>query len=147
MQCLVLEVTGNKINNTYITCPGNVKKTLGVKFPILVITVKNLNRSFAFDVQVLDDNNVRRRFRMSTLTVQPEVKPFTCKLPLALAEGWNQVLLPLHEFTKRTYGTNYLETLRVQVYPNCRLQRIFFTSKTRMESQLHQVQQNRWLVV
>lgn len=129
LQSLVLEVTGSKINNTYITCPANLKKTLGVRFPVLVITVKNINRFFAFDVQILDDNNVRRRFRVSTLTVHPDVRPFTCKLPLVLADGWNQVLLPLQEFTMRAYGTNYLETLRIQIYPNCRIQRIYFTNK------------------
>lgn len=126
---MALELIGRKIHNTYITCPGNPLKTLGVKFPVFVILVKLVNKVFAFDVQILDDNNVRRRFRASTQNVHTDVRPFSCKLPLMLEEGWNRVVVPLQDFTKKVYGTNYKETLRVQIYPNCRIQRVYFTNK------------------
>jgi hypothetical protein len=43
------------------------------------------------------------------------VKPFICTMPMRLDEGWNQVQFNLADFVKRAYGTNYVETLRVQV--------------------------------
>jgi len=41
------------------------------------------------------------------------------------------LLLPSHQFnlsdfTRRAYGTNYIETLRVQIHANCRIRRIYF---------------------
>merc|ERR1712166_439197 len=32
-----------------------------------------------------------------------------------LDEGWNQIQFNLSDFTRRAYGTNYIETLRVQI--------------------------------
>lgn len=43
------------------------------------------------------------------------VKPFICTMPMRLDEGWNQIQFNLSDFTRRAYGTNYIETLRVQV--------------------------------
>lgn len=34
---------------------------------------------------------------------------------MRLDEGWNQIQFNLCDFTRRAYGTNYVETLRVQV--------------------------------
>ena len=36
-------------------------------------------------------------------------------MPMRLDEGWNQIQFNLSDFTRRAYGTNYIETLRVQV--------------------------------
>ena len=36
-------------------------------------------------------------------------------MPMHLDEGWNQIQFNLSDFTRRAYGTNYIETLRVQV--------------------------------
>lgn len=36
-------------------------------------------------------------------------------MPLRLDDGWNTVHFNLADFTRRAYGTNYVETLRVQV--------------------------------
>lgn len=36
-------------------------------------------------------------------------------MPMRLDEGWNQIQFNLADFTKRAYGTAYVETLRVQV--------------------------------
>ena len=48
---------------------------------------------------------------------------------MKLDEGWNQIHFNLTDFTRRAYGTNYLETLRVQIHANCRIRRIYFTDK------------------
>jgi len=38
-------------------------------------------------------------------------------MPMRLDDGWNQIQFNLSDFTRRAYGTNYIETLRVQVSP------------------------------
>ena len=70
IQSSVLEVASANVATTYITCPADPEKTLGIKLPFLVMIIKNLNRYFSFEVQVLDDKNVRRRFRASNYQVQ-----------------------------------------------------------------------------
>jgi len=64
------------------------------------------------------------------------VKPYICTMPLKLDEGWNQIQLNLADFTRRAYGTNYVETLRVQVHANCRLRRIYFSDRLYSEEEL-----------
>ena len=65
----MLEIISTNVSTTYITCPADPTKTLGIKLPFLVMIVKNLNKYFSFEVQVLDDKNVRRRFRASNYQV------------------------------------------------------------------------------
>nr|XP_042133198.1 cilia- and flagella-associated protein 20 isoform X2 [Peromyscus maniculatus bairdii] len=114
IQSLVLEIEGTNVSTTYITCPADPKKTLGIKLPFLVMIIKNLKKYFTFEVQVLDDKNVRRRFRASNYQSTTRVKPFICTMPMRLDDGWNQIQFNLSDFTRRAYGTNYIETLRVQ---------------------------------
>ncbi|CAN1225524.1 Cilia- and flagella-associated protein 20, partial [Linum perenne] len=65
IQSDVLEIIGSKIQSAYITCPADP----GIKLSFLVILVKNLKKYFTFEIQVLDDKNVRRRFRASNFQV------------------------------------------------------------------------------
>ncbi|KAK2078621.1 hypothetical protein QBZ16_003461 [Prototheca wickerhamii] len=39
--------------------------SLGIKLPVLVLVLKNLHQYFTFEVQVLDDTGIKRRFRAS----------------------------------------------------------------------------------
>lgn len=39
-------------STTYITCPGDPRKTLGIKLPFFVMIIKGLKRYFSFEVQV-----------------------------------------------------------------------------------------------
>merc|ERR1719156_175480 len=64
------------------------------------------------------------------------VKPFICTMPMRLDEGWNQIQFNLSDFTRRAYGTNYIETLRVQIHANCRLRRIYFSDRLYSEEEL-----------
>ena len=95
-----------------------------------------LLRYFTFEVQVLDDKNVRRRFRASNYQSTTRVKPFICTMPMRLDEGWNQIQFNLSDFTRRAYGTNYIETLRVQIHANCRIRRIYFSDRLYSEEEL-----------
>ena len=97
---------------------------------------QNLKKYFSFEVQVLDDKNVRRRFRASNYQSTTRVKPFICTMPMRLDEGWNQIQFNLSDFTRRAYGTNYIETLRVQIHANCRIRRIYFSDRLYSEEEL-----------
>ena len=70
---------------------------------------------------------------------------------MRLDEGWNQIQFNLSDFTRRAYGTNYIETLRVQVKPrkqslekikvfkihaNCRIRRVYFSDRLYSEDEL-----------
>ncbi|KAI3792834.1 hypothetical protein L2E82_06725 [Cichorium intybus] len=61
IQSNILEIVGSNVQSTYIT--------LGIKLPFLVMIVKNMKKYFTFEIQVLDDKNVRRRFRASNFQV------------------------------------------------------------------------------
>lgn len=69
IQSNVLEITGSNVQQAYITCPADPNATLGIKLPFLVMIVKNVKKYFTFEIQVLDDKNVRRRFRASNYQV------------------------------------------------------------------------------
>ena len=47
---------------------------------------KQMKKYFTFEVQVLDDKNVRRRFRASNYQSTTRVKPFICTMPMRLDE-------------------------------------------------------------
>ena len=57
-------------------------------------------------------------------------------MPMRLDEGWNQIQFNLSDFTRRAYGTNYIETLRVQIHANCRIRRIYFADRLYTEEEL-----------
>lgn len=69
IQSSVLEIMGTNVSSNYITCPADPRLTLGIKLPILVMIIKNMKNYFTFEVQILDDKNVRRRFRVSNYQV------------------------------------------------------------------------------
>jgi Protein of unknown function (DUF667) len=136
IQSLVLDIRGRNVNTCYISSPAEPRHTLGVRLPFLVMIVKNMKEFFTFEVLVLDDQNMRRRFRASNYLSTTRVKPFICTMPMRLDDGWNQIQFDLAEFTRRAYGTNYKETLRVQVHANCRLRRVYFSDRLYSEEEL-----------
>lgn len=136
LQSAVLELASANVATTYISCPADPAAILGIKLPFLVMVVKNMKKYFSFEVQILDDKNVRRRFRASNYQSTTRVKPFICTMPLRLDDGWNQIQFNLADFCRRAYGTNYVETLRVQVHANCRIRRIYFSERLYSEEEL-----------
>lgn len=125
----VLELLGTNVSTTYIQCPADPEQTLGIKLPFLVMLIKNMKKYFTFEVQIIDDKGMRRRFRASNFQSTTRVKPFMCTMPMKLDEDWNQIQFNLADFCRRAYGTNYVETLRVQIHANCRIRRIYFADK------------------
>lgn len=136
IQSSVLELLGSNISTAYITCPADPRKNLSIKLPFLVLIVKNLRKYFTFEVEILDDKNIRRRFRASNYQAEVRVKPFICTMPLRLENDWNQLQINLVEFTRRAYGSGYVETLRVTVHASCRLRRIYFAERLCTDEEL-----------
>ena len=58
IQSFVLEIVGTNVSTTYITCPADPRKTLGIKLPYLVMIVKNMKKYFTFEVQVRSTSEI-----------------------------------------------------------------------------------------
>ena len=75
IQSSVLEIMSTNVSTTFIICPAVPSMTLGIKLPFLVMIIKNMKKYFSFEVQVLDDKGVKRRFRASNYQVRFEWGP------------------------------------------------------------------------
>jgi hypothetical protein len=51
IQSSVLEIMGTNVSTTFIQCPADPKKTLGIKLPFLVMIIKNVRDSFVLCTQ------------------------------------------------------------------------------------------------
>lgn len=135
IKSLVLEIKSSNVSTTYITCP-NLNESLGIKLSYFVMIVKNLDRYFSFEVEIIDNTDTKRRFRASNYQKNTRVRDFICTMPMRLEAGWNTINLNLADLTLRAFGTNYVETCRVTVNANCRLRRIFFAERHYEEQEL-----------
>lgn len=126
---LVMDIRGSNVATCYITAPARPCPSLGIKLPFLTIVVKNFNNLFSFEIQILDDRNQLRRFRSSNYQSQTRVNNFMTSMPLSLNKGWNQIQLNLADFTRRAYGTNYMESVRITINANCRLRNVYFSDR------------------
>ncbi|KAL1920843.1 uncharacterized protein VTP21DRAFT_11478 [Calcarisporiella thermophila] len=136
LQSTVIDLSSPNLAHTRITCPAPVDRTLGIKLPFLVLILKNTGHFFSFEVTVLDDKGIKRRFRASNFQMTTRVKPYICTMPMRLDPGWNHVQFNLADYTRRAYGTNYAETLRVDIHANCRIRRIYFADRLYTEDEL-----------
>ena len=53
IQSSVLEIMSTNISTTFITCPADPQKTLGIKLPFLVMIIKNVRRRRSCDQPAL----------------------------------------------------------------------------------------------
>merc|ERR1719472_750913 len=123
---------GTNVSTNFITCPAERKKQLGIKLPFLVMIIKNLKKYFTFEVQVLDDKNVRRRFRASNYQSTTRVKPFICTMPMRLDDGWNQIQFNLSDSPNLLFRSAVLGrrvASRVQIVPAHPEQRRFIVTR------------------
>ncbi|KAF9912229.1 Cilia- and flagella-associated protein 20, partial [Lobosporangium transversale] len=132
----VLELLSTNLSSTFITTPPLITRTLGIRLPILVFLTKNIGKYWSFEVTVLDDRGEKRRFRASNFQTSTRVKPHITTMPLRMDPGWNQIQLNLADYTKRAYGTAYVETQRITVNASCRIRRIYFSDRLVQESDL-----------
>lgn len=57
-------------------------------------------------------------------------------MPLSLTPGWNQIQFNLADFTRRAYGTNYIEAVRIQIHANVRVKRVYFCDRLYQDDEL-----------
>ncbi|KOX78265.1 hypothetical protein WN51_10628 [Melipona quadrifasciata] len=136
VKSLALEIAGTNVTTTYIFCPRAPQKALGIKLPFLIMIIKNMKKYFTFEITILDDKDMHRRFRVSNFQSTTRVRPFCTSMPIGLCPGWNQIQFNLADFTRRAYGTNYIETTRIQIHANCRIRRIYFADRLYAEDEL-----------
>lgn len=79
---LVLEIRGVNVATTFISAPSAPCCNLGVKLPFMTIVVKNLHKSFSFEIQILDDQNQLRRFRFSNYQSKTRSTNFATAMPV-----------------------------------------------------------------
>jgi hypothetical protein len=65
-----VELRSSNVSTTFVACPSDPQKSLGIRLPFLVLLVKELGEHFSFEVQILDDKGFRRRFRASNFQVR-----------------------------------------------------------------------------
>ncbi|XP_046745769.1 cilia- and flagella-associated protein 20-like [Diprion similis] len=136
VKSLVLEIAGTNVATTFISCPQDPKKVLGIKLPFLIMIIKNMKKYFTFEITILDDKDMHRRFRVSNFQSTTRVRPFCTTMPIGLSGGWNQVQFNLADFTRRAYGSNYVETTRMQIHANCRIRRIYYADRLYSEDEM-----------
>ena len=122
-----IEIIGANIDANYLYTPSDSKKSLQIKMPTIVLLIKNLQKYFAFSVVILDDKGIERTFKASNFQTLTRVKGNYCSLPMKMEDGWNQLHINFEDFVKKAFGTNYIETKKVQIHANCRIRRIYFT--------------------
>ncbi|KAL8442389.1 hypothetical protein Emed_007301 [Eimeria media] len=79
----VIELRG-PVPACHICCPPDPEKSLGITLPVIVLLLKNMNKLFSFEVQVVDNKGIKRRFRASNFQTAARVKPYLCTMPLRL---------------------------------------------------------------
>ncbi|XP_025203331.1 cilia- and flagella-associated protein 20-like [Melanaphis sacchari] len=139
MKSNVLQIQSPNVNACYITCPLNSKGSLGVRLPFVTLMVKNLNQFFTFEITILDNENIRRRLRVSNYHTSKKLSMFIYTMPICMSEGWNQLNLNLADIVRHSFKTTYVETVRVQLHANCRLRRIYFSDQPYKDDQLPNV--------
>ncbi len=147
IQSSVIEIMGTNVSTNFITCPADPKQTLAIKLSFLVMIIKNVycwhslrnisHLKFKFStIKTSEEDSEPPTTRYANYQSTTRVKPFICTMPMRLDEGWNQIQFNLSDFTRRAYGTNYIETLRVQIHANCRIRRIYFSDRLYTEDEL-----------
>ncbi|XP_059620329.1 cilia- and flagella-associated protein 20-like [Phlebotomus argentipes] len=125
----VLELISTNVSTAFIETPKHPEESLNIDWPFVTLQLKNLKRFFAFEIQILDDQGIRRRLNFANYQSRSKVSMFCTQMPLFLAPGWNQIQLNLAEYIRRAYRTNYIQTVGIRIHANTRLRRIFFTQK------------------
>ena len=79
-----------QVNKTRISCKEIWAKIVR-NLLVWEVCVTSSQVLHLLTLQVLDDKNVKRRFRASNYQSTTRVKPFICTMPMRLDDGWNQI--------------------------------------------------------
>lgn len=135
IRSMIFEIAGNNVSTAYMTCPKGTN-VLGIVMPYLVMVVKNLHKYWSFEITILDDDNVRRRFRASNFQSSTQINQLNTAMPICLADGWNQIQFNLADFTTRAYARNFCEVQKVKINANIGIRRIYFAERLMPDHEL-----------
>lgn len=126
-----------------------------MKVDILLSVLLQLDKYTAFEVEIEDNTSITRTIRcssaqsLSRVVIHPslarcfalmmsswQVKSSIATMPLRLVKGWNYVVVDLADLTHRLFGSEYRQAIRVRVFANCRVRRIFFHDVLLQEHEL-----------
>uniref|UniRef100_A0A5S6QE63 DUF667 domain-containing protein n=1 Tax=Trichuris muris TaxID=70415 RepID=A0A5S6QE63_TRIMR len=133
---MVIEIVSRDVRETSITFPANRDDALAIKLPLVAFLVKNLNRDFSFEVELVDVKGDKHWLRANSFQKKSRESQLICTMPLRMEEGWNYVQMDVSDLTKRAFGRRFAELLRIQVHANCRLRRIFCADRIYSEDEL-----------
>lgn len=115
-------------------------------FRYLVMFVKHLDEFLEFNVEIVDDKQTYRQFKVTNARSLARVEMTSCQLPLALGNtdskksstqaAWRYVCLDLQTFTSQAFGTKHVTTTQIRIGGNCRLLRLFFQDELYEDSDL-----------
>lgn len=131
----VFELLSMTVTTCFISTPIEPFKSLGIKLRCLTLVIKNLDKYFTFEIEIRDSDNQLRRFQASNFLIRSRFSVFITQMPLRLDSGWNKIEIDLADFTRRAYGTDYVETVRIRVNANVRLRRIYFSDRLYTEDE------------
>lgn len=135
IRSMMFEIAGNNVSTAYMTCPKGTN-VLGIVMPYLVMVVKNLHKYWSFEITILDDDNVRRRFRASNFQSSTQINVLNTAMPICLADGWNQIQFNLADFTNRAYARRFCEVQKVKINANIGIRRIYFAERLMPDHEL-----------
>jgi hypothetical protein len=104
----------------------------------LVFFVRNMNRYFEFEVEILDHQKKYRRIKATNARSLARIEQDYCQVPLCFGkeEGWRYMCLDLHEITTKAFGTKHVVSLQVRISGSCRLLRVFFQDELYSDAEL-----------
>lgn len=65
--------------------------------------------------QVIDDEEIQRRLKLTTLRKEMIKMEFVAWVPFALSTSWELIIVNLVDVTRIVFGTKYKETVKIQV--------------------------------
>ncbi|GFQ73839.1 cilia- and flagella-associated protein 20 [Trichonephila clavata] len=133
---LVVELISPTFCSTYISVPEDVRSRTNCTMPILTLMLEYLNRPFAFEIQLKDSKNMKRKYRMSTCRTNSKLSTVICHLPIYLTRGWNKIIIDLPSLTRLSYNSRFVEFLGMKVYSSCRIRKIYFSDRKYEENEL-----------
>lgn len=134
--------------STYIQFPQSHTDYIGSTLSHCNIHIKNMMKYCAVAVDVRGINNKQYTIMLSNSVTIGRVYDSTIELPLQLISSWNIVAIDLQHILQSTMGIQYKHTIRLRIYPSCRIRRIFFSNQKHTNNstlppslQLHTVKQ------
>lgn len=115
--------------NSFMTIPENNKLTLGLKQRYLIIQLRyNQSKTITFEIVILDKQQQRHRFHISTKFKNIDIKVFHVQIPFNVNcedNYWINYILDLKMLCEIYFHVDYKTIDSITIQPSCRLRKIF----------------------